>query len=221
MEIESSKNLGGIGALLIFLGPILSALPRVGAWTGLLSLIGAIIVLIALKGFADYYREAGIFNNALYAIITAIVGGIATIGLVVVAFVDLFVELGIQIGNIESWSLLGENLGDIFSNATNFDFILRFAGIIILALVVLFVFLIITSFFLRRSLKLMAAKTGVGLFGTTGTLLLIGAVLIILLGLGIFLMWISILLLAIAFFSIKPQQSQPASATSNQAPTQV
>jgi uncharacterized membrane protein len=68
MELESSKNLGGVGALLIFIGPLLTALPGIGGYTGLLSLVGAILVLIAFKGFADYYRESGIFNNALYAI---------------------------------------------------------------------------------------------------------------------------------------------------------
>jgi len=217
MEIESSKNLGGVGALLIFIGPILSALPRVGAWTGLLSLIGAILVLIALKGFADYYREVGIFNNALYAIITAVVGAVATIGVVIVAFVDLFAELGIQIADFQD----GSRLGEIFSEATNFDVILRFAGIIILALVLLFIVLVITAFFLRRSLILMASKTGVGLFGTTGLMLLLGAVFTIVFGLGILLFWISMLLLAIAFFSIRLQQPPPASTTSTQTPTQV
>lgn len=28
-----------------------------------------VLVLIAMKGFADYYQESGIFNNALYGII--------------------------------------------------------------------------------------------------------------------------------------------------------
>ena len=58
MEIESSKNLGGVGALLIFIGPLLSVLPGIGGYTGLLSLVGAILVLIAFKGFADYYSES-------------------------------------------------------------------------------------------------------------------------------------------------------------------
>ena len=53
MELESSKNLGGVGALLIFIGPLFTALPGIGGYTGLLSLIGAILVLIAFKGFAD------------------------------------------------------------------------------------------------------------------------------------------------------------------------
>src|SRR3972149_8279873 len=124
MEIESSKNLGGIGALLIFVGPLVGgALPRVGLWTSILSIIGAILVLIALKGFADYYREAGIFNNGLYALITALAGGVVIVALVIFAFVDLFAELGLDMRNIQDWSALSQILPEV----TNFDMILRFA----------------------------------------------------------------------------------------------
>ena len=215
MTLETSKNLGGIGALLIFLGPLLGLIPRVGGWTGVLSLIGGILVLIALKGFADYYKEAGIFSNALYAIIIVIIGAVVTAALVFIALVDLFTELGIQITNIQDLS----SLSTIFSDPENLNVILRFAGIAFLALVVLFVIFVIAAFFLRKSLVLLAAKTGVGLFGTAGLLLLIGAVLIIAVGLGIILMWIAILLLAIAFFQVRTQEmTPPATSTGTSAP---
>ena len=218
MELESSKNLGGIGALLIFAGPLLSALPRVGGYTGLLSLVGAILVLIALKGFADYYRENGIFNNALYAIIAAIVGVVVFVSVLIIALVEFFADLGLNISNLQDWSSLSsidwQTLG-------NFDFIFRFIGVILIGVVVLFVILVITVVFLRKSLGLMASRTGVGLFGTTGLLLLIGAILTIFI-IGILLIWIAMLLLAIAFFSIRPQQApSPPSTTSTQPQTQV
>jgi uncharacterized membrane protein len=54
-------------------------------------------------------------------------------------------------------------------------------------------------------------KTNVGLFGTAGVLLFIGAILIIAVGFGFLLMWIAILLLAIAFFTIKTP-AQPMSS---------
>ena len=97
MDLEASKNLGGVGALLIFVGPLLGFLPRVGFYTGILSLIGAILVLIALKGYADYYKESGIFNNALYAIVAAIVGAAAVAAVVIFAFAELFGELGLTL----------------------------------------------------------------------------------------------------------------------------
>ncbi|MBN1245190.1 DUF996 domain-containing protein, partial [Candidatus Bathyarchaeota archaeon] len=74
MNFETSKNLGGVGAILMFIG----VLPLF-AYSGVISLVGLILTLIAVKGLADYYSEAGIFNNALYAVITAIAGGIATV----------------------------------------------------------------------------------------------------------------------------------------------
>ena len=209
MNFETSKNLGGVGAILIFIG----VLPFF-AYSGIISLIGMILVLIALKGLADYYTEAGIFNNALYAVITAIVGGVATVAVAIVALVGFFNELGLNIGNIADWST---DFSAINWTNVGFNIIGNFIASILLALVVLFVFVIITAIFLRKSLGLLSTKTGVGLFGTTGLLILIGAVLTII-AIGLILIWIAMLILAIAFFSMKPQQAQPpvATATSTQ-----
>jgi uncharacterized membrane protein len=65
------------------------------------------------------------------------------------------------------------------------------------------VFFVVMALLVRKSLKLMAEKTGVKLFGTTGLILLVGAILTIV-AVGLLLVWIALLLLAIAFFSIKP-----------------
>jgi len=70
MTPETSKTLGGVGALLMVIGPFL------GASSGVLGLIGLILVMIALKGLSDHYNDAGIFNNALYGFIMAIIGGV-------------------------------------------------------------------------------------------------------------------------------------------------
>lgn len=59
-------------------------------------LVGLILVLIAMKEFADYYKEDGIFNNALTRIIAAIVGVIAFVVIAVTAAVDLLREIGIS-----------------------------------------------------------------------------------------------------------------------------
>ncbi|MBN1244524.1 DUF996 domain-containing protein, partial [Candidatus Bathyarchaeota archaeon] len=153
---------------------------------------------------ADYYSEAGIFNNALYAVITAIAGGIATVAVVFIALVDFLAELGLSIGNVAEWST---ELPAMDWTTIGFNVIGDFVAYILLALVVLFVFVIITAILLRKSLGLLSAKTGVGLFGTTGLLILIGAVLTII-AVGLILIWVAMLILAIAFFSIKPQQAQ-------------
>ena len=82
-----------------------------------------------------------------------------------------------------------------------------FLAYIAIAIVIAFVFLIITAFLLRKSLGLLSSKTGVGLFGTTGLIILIGAVLTIVL-IGVILVWIAMLLMAVAFFQIRPQAPQ-------------
>jgi uncharacterized membrane protein len=85
--------------------------------------------------------------------------------------------------------------------------IMPFLTAILVVLVVLFFTAIIVAIFMRKSLNTLSAKTGVGLFGTTGLLLLIGAVLTII-AVGFILIWIAMLIMAIAFFSMKPQQPQ-------------
>ena len=100
MNFDTSKNVGGVGAILIFVSVLLS---YASAFSGVVSLVGLILVLIAFKGFADYYNEAGIFNNALYGVITAIVGGIATVAVVFIAAVDFVSELGLSFANVADW----------------------------------------------------------------------------------------------------------------------
>jgi uncharacterized membrane protein len=216
MNFETSKYLGGIGAILMFVGVI----PFISAY-GLMEIVGLILVAIAMKGFADYYREAGIFNNALYAFITAIVGAAAFIAIAFVALIDFFTSIGITIGVGTAQDWAAQFSGIDWANM-GFNSIAKFAGFILLDLVVLFVFILITAIMLRKSLRLLSEKTGIGLFGTTGTVLLVGAVLIIAFGIGLILVWISVLLLAIAFFELKPPLPQqmappPPSAVPTQA----
>jgi uncharacterized membrane protein len=197
MTLESSKNIGGIGAILMFIGvlPIFTG-------SGIISLVGLILVLVAAKGFADHYKEGGIFSNALYGILTAIVGAIIAVAVAVVALVSLFSELGLTLTNIQDWS----TLSTIDWQAIGFDIIGRFVGSIVIVLVVVWVFAIIAAFFVRKSLGIISAKTGVGMFGTTGMLILIGAIIPVL---GLILIWIALLLLAVAFFSVRPAPEQP------------
>jgi len=93
----------------------------------------------------------------------------------------------------------------------------KFLGYVFLDLVVLFVFMVITSIMARKALKLLSEKTGVNLFRSTGTVLLVGAALVIVFGLGMILIWISTLMLTLAFFQTK---SPPLPATSVQQPVQ-
>lgn len=214
MSFETSKNLGGVGAILMFIGFILPV--ATGGFGLLLSLIGLILVLIGLKGFADYYNEAGIFNNFLYGTIAGIAGvvvaGLAFVFAVFTMLSDfLYTVFPTWNGDIASLSGLTPDISGIDPFA-----IMPFIAAFLVILVILFFTAIIVAIFMRKSLNMLSAKASVGLFGTTGLLLLIGAVLTIII-IGFFLIWIAMLILAIAFFSLRPQQEPAMSAvTANQ-----
>lgn len=204
MTLETNKTLGGIGALLMFIGPISGAV--VSAFSGLLSLIGIILVLIAAKGLADHYNDGSIFNNTLYGIILTIVGAVAFAATIFVGAVNLLTDLGLDLETLTSdyTAISSMNWQEIL----NFDTILESIAIVAVGVVILFVFCVISAIFYRKSLTSLAEKTGVSLFGTTGLIILIGAVLTII-GIGALLLWIALLLLAISFFSIKDEPPQP------------
>jgi len=203
MTLESSKTLGGVGALLMVIGPFL------GVYTGVLGLIGLILVMIALKGLSDHYNEGSILNNALYGVILAIIGGVVFVAVIVVAAVGLLSALGIDMATLSDPTALSRiNWQEIVT----FDILLPHIAAILGSFVVLFIFVVVAAIFLRRSLTLLSAKTGVGLFGTTGLIILIGAVLTII-GVGLILLWIALILLTVAFFSIKTQPAQPPEST--------
>ncbi len=212
MSIETSKMLGGIGAILMFVGifPVIN-------FYGVLELVGLILLLVASYNLASYYAEKGIFNNALYGLILGIVGVVVAAGAVVLSVLTSLTDFLQSI--YPTWNGDWASLSGLTPDVANMslDAIWPFLTGIFIALVVLWVFAIIAVFFVRRSLISLSAKSSVGLFSTAGLLMLIGAVLIVAAGIGLILMWISLLILAIAFFQIKPQPPQTATATA--APT--
>jgi uncharacterized membrane protein len=216
MTIESNKTLGGVGAILMFVG----IFPYIN-YFGIVELIGALLILVALHGFASYYKESGIFNNSLYGIIAGIVGVVMAIAIGLAIVLPNIRDFLMKIypswnGN---WSTISSFSG-MTPNTTNVNFsdAIPFIAAAIVIFVILWVFAIIATFLIRRSLRQLSAKTNVGLFSTTGLLLLIGAVLIIAFGLGVILMWIATLILAIAFFTMKPQEGQPSQMATASSP---
>jgi uncharacterized membrane protein len=173
--------------------------------------------MVALYSLGSHYKEGGIFNNALYGVIVGIVGGVVSVATAIVVVLTSLTDFLYAL--FPDWNGDWTALSGLTPNPSNIDFtsILPFIEAILIVFVVLWISSIIATFFIRRSLGTLSSKSGVGLFSTAGLLLLIGAVLIIAFGIGLILIWISILLLAIAFFQIKPQQASPT--TSAAAPT--
>jgi uncharacterized membrane protein len=199
MTLETNKILGGIGAILMAIG----FLPFAGPYTGIIALIGLILVLVAVKGFSDYYKDAGIFNNMIYAIVIGIVGAVIAVVLIVSAAFGILSAVGINMNNWTDWTMFQ----NIQWQNINISTIMPYVATILLSLVLLFVFAIVAAIFLRRSMTSLSEKTRVHMFATTGLLFLIGAILTIVL-IGFILLWIALLLLAVSFFTIPLQPGQ-------------
>ncbi len=216
MNFQTSKNLSGIGALLMFLGALTAPFATVfGA--GAIGIVGLMLLLAGLRSIALYYKSAGIFNNALYGGIAAVAGAAASLIILLVVLLDLLSDLGISL-NSSNISNLSTQISSGLQNASA-NTVLKFVGFMFLDIVVLFVFILIATVLLRRSLNLLSAKTGAGLFRTTGTVMFVGGALTIVL-LGLILVWISLLMLTIAFFQLRPPPPQ-SGIPQNLSPMQV
>ncbi|MDH5733147.1 MAG: DUF996 domain-containing protein, partial [Candidatus Bathyarchaeota archaeon] len=120
-------------------------------------------------------------------------------------------------------NVLGIELSTAFSDPTAFskidwseamilDNLMAHVAALVGSLVLLFIFVVVAAIFYRKSLTTLTEKTGVGLFGTAGLLLLIGAVLTII-AIGFLLIWIALILLTVAFFQIRAEPTQPPPMT--------
>jgi len=211
MTIESSKILGGIGAILLVIFPFVGW--PTGGFAGIIGLAGAILVLIALNGLANEYRERRVFNNAMYGVLLTIVGTVVAVAIFVGAAFGMLSVLGFHVSN---WM----DPGAIQSAFQNFDWanatvdinaLSPYIGAAVGALLILFLCVIFGAFLIRRSLNTLAEKSGTHLFATAGLLMLIGAVLTIV-AIGFLLLWVSLILLTVAFFQMKttqPPQTAP------------
>ena len=170
MSLESNKTLGGIGAILL-------AIP-------FLNLIGIILVLIALKGMADYYNDEEIFKNALYGFIFGIIGSVALVAFILM-LVFGFATISPVIAPLAGW------------------------GLVIITVAILYVFSLIAAIFYKKSLDSLAEKSGEHMFNTAGLILLIGATIPVI---GEILKLVAWILAAVGFFNIKMPTQPPAPA---------
>jgi len=180
-SLSQAKTFGGVGSILVLLTPI----PYAG-WV--LGIAGFILTLIAIKNISDYFQDHSIFSNMLISVVLAIVGLI--IGGVVVA-AAIFRMVGL--GSLTSGSSTAPTLSS--------DFVGAIAALVV-GLAVIWIVFIISSYFLRKSYNSIATRLNIGMFRTAALVYFIGAILIILIGLGFLLILVAQILFIIAFFSI-------------------
>jgi len=183
----------------------------VSGFTLMVGLVGLILVLIAVKGLSDHYREASMFNDSLYGVILSIVGVVVFVAALFVTALSFFKNvLGIELSTAFSDPTAFSNID--WTEALVLDNLMAHVAALVGSLVILFIFVVVAAIFYRKSLTTLAEKTGVGLFGTAGLLLLIGAVLTIIV-IGFLLIWVALILLTVAFFQIRAEPTQPPPMT--------
>ncbi len=174
---------------------LLTAMPSVGA---VLGIVGFVLMLVAIKDISEVVGDRSIDSNMLLAVGLAI-AGIVVGALVVVGSVLRFVGLN---------SL---NVGPDFNPSTvpAGDWI-SLAGSILIGLAAVWLLMLFSSIYVRRSYGAIASKLNVSMFGTAGLVYLIGAATTIVL-VGFVLLFVAQILLVVAFFSINEKPAPLAS----------
>jgi uncharacterized membrane protein len=178
--LSQAKVLGGVGSILLLIGLI----PQTA---GILGIVGLILILFAVKYISDVMGDPQVFRNMIISVVLSIVG-------IIVAVVTV-------LGSLVAYFHFGSTP---FTTTTTPSDIFALIAIILIGLAILWVFLFVGSFFLKRSYDTISTRLNVGMFHTTGLLYVIGAGLLIV-GIGIFVLFIAEILQIVAFFSLPDQ----------------
>ncbi|OLD11812.1 MAG: hypothetical protein AUI50_00915 [Crenarchaeota archaeon 13_1_40CM_2_52_14] len=169
-SLSSAKTLGGVGGILVFLPGI--------------SLVGWILILLATKEISESVQDKTIFDDALLAGITAIIGAVVF---------GIFVFSG-AIGGLFL-------VGPFGFGGVGFLGFLAILG-------AFWVFSIISAIFLKRSYEKISQRLNVSAFATAGLLYLIGAALTIIF-VGFLILLIALVFQVVAYFSIQDRPASP------------
>jgi uncharacterized membrane protein len=171
VNISTQKMLGGIGSILILLGWI----PEIGI---LLSIAGVVLWLISIYQLSNILGKPSIFKNVLIGFVLNIVGTVIFFAFVLMALIPLLVS-----PKNEAGAILGLGLGVVF------------------AIIVAYAISLVAFYFYKEAYEILAQATAHNLFKIAGLLMFIGAITIILFGLGALLIIVGYIALVVAFFT--------------------
>jgi uncharacterized membrane protein len=203
-KLSDAKIFGGIGAILMLVGGFI---PYAGP---IASIIGLVLVFIAVKTISELTKDEDIFRNYLMHFILSIIS-------IVALFVIMLVAFGAVGGFAWISGLEDANITDFESFWTNFSGII---GGCILALIVAWILSILAAIYLRRSYNSIAQHTKVDLFKTTGTVYFIGAITTIIV-IGLLILLIARIIEIIAYFSLPdalPTGGKPPKTSERRCP---
>jgi uncharacterized membrane protein len=178
ITFESSRTYAGVGAILLAIGIII---PVIG-------IIGIVLLLIGLRGLANYYKDSEILKNTFYGFFFCILGAIL-FTLMTFTYIPALV-----------FSIINNIIANPMEGTV--EFVSQILIDLVAIISVLFVLFLLESIFFNKIFKALALQTGKKIFKTTGLLLLIGSVLIIVM-IGFVVLLITWLVIAITIFSIK------------------
>ncbi|MGC8721205.1 MAG: DUF996 domain-containing protein [Caldisericaceae bacterium] len=206
MEIRNAKLMGGIGAILT----VLAFIPEVG-W--LFAITGLVLVLLSIKELSLAVNNKKIFDNYLVAFILNIVGSIVAVVAGVATFLGVFGLRGHSGVAMRGNMINGERF---FGNFSGGFFGAGIIAIIIVALAALAV-VIIASYFTKLSFEGISKGTNVEYFKTSGMLIFIGSILLVVFGVGAIVMFVGLILEIVGFFSLPDKLERPI--TDNNLPS--
>ncbi|MDI3476330.1 MAG: hypothetical protein PWQ95_2058 [Thermococcaceae archaeon] len=173
VDLRTEKNMGLIGSILSLVGGLLGSVPYVGVLFSLVSLVGFVLLLVALKGIGDKLGDDRPFRYLLYSVI-ALIGGLV-----------LFIILAVA-GIISLAALEGEG-GEVFA-----------LGIVIFGLLLFLAVLVVAVYFEIQAWRATYEITGVEEFNQVATFLKWGAITLIIL-VGAILLLVAQIFQIIAF----------------------
>ncbi|NJE30964.1 DUF996 domain-containing protein [Thermococcus sp. 18S1] len=178
VSLKNEKNYGLIGSVLVLAGGFLGIIPYIGAFMGAISLVGQVLILLALKGIGDKLGDDRPFRYYLYSVIAGIAGLILAAVLVIIGALSIpaFVENGDSV-SLVGISLLGTGL------------------------LVLLAAAIIGIYFTIKAWRTTYELTGVEEFDKTATWLMWGAILLIVL-IGLVLLLVAAVYQILAFANL-------------------
>jgi len=139
-------------------------------------LAGYILVLISMYQLSNILRKPAIFQKALIGTILVLAGILIAFTFGLMAVIASLITMG---------------------NETDVA-----VGIgVIVAIIIAYVIFVVAFYFYKEAYKILAQATAHNLFKIAGLLLFIGAITIILFGLGLLLMFVGYIVLAVAFFT--------------------
>ncbi|MFQ6012897.1 MAG: DUF996 domain-containing protein [Thermoplasmata archaeon] len=175
--------MGGVGSVLI----LLIVLPGIGFLFGV---VGFLLVLLAVRKIADRVGDEAIFGNMRYAVVVVVVAIVATVALIIFLLPQLFTLDPTRPPNAAD-VFAPEAIASLFS-----------------ILVVAWVLLLLSAFFLRRSFEAIADGLDLPMFATVGLLYLIGAATFVIF-VGFVVLFVAGILQVVAFLSLREGSENP------------